>query len=129
MIDTVDTTKKYRTREFKEVRIYATDGTGEYCVHGAISEGTGGWRYALWTHNGEFISKITNSLDDLIQISPYYEDWQIDDPVLVWRSNEEKIQGHFRGISSEGLPQIWAEGKTSWTTDKYYTYEYAEKRS
>jgi len=128
MIDTVDITKKYRTKENKEVRIYATDGTGEYCIHGAILEDTGGWRYALWTHNGEFISKTTKSLDDIIEISPY-DDWQVDDKILVWGSNEKRIQGHFRGISHEGKPQVWAEGKTSWTTDEYYTYEYAEKRS
>ena len=124
----IDMTKKYRTKENKEVRIYATDGAGEHCIHGAISEDTGGWRYALWTRNGEFISKTTGSLDDIIEISPY-DGWQVDDPIRVWNNAADKMRAHFKGISPQGLPQVWADGKTSWTASKdaYYTYTYAEK--
>ena len=33
----VDITKQYRTRDGREVRIYATDGNGLYCVHRAYT--------------------------------------------------------------------------------------------
>lgn len=45
--------KQYRTRDGREVRIYATDGGGNNClVHGAIKDYYG-WSAALWTENGE----------------------------------------------------------------------------
>ena len=33
----IDMKKKYRTKDGREVRIYATDGVGHYPVHGAVN--------------------------------------------------------------------------------------------
>jgi hypothetical protein len=34
----IDINKKYRTRDGREVRIYATDGDGDPLTHGAIKD-------------------------------------------------------------------------------------------
>jgi len=43
--------KQYRTRNGREVRIYATDGNEIYPVHGAINMG-GVWKIETWTLEG-----------------------------------------------------------------------------
>lgn len=49
--DCVDLTKPLRTRDGREVRIYATDGTGCQPIHGAIKGGWG-WRAYQWEPSG-----------------------------------------------------------------------------
>jgi hypothetical protein len=44
--------KTYRTRDGREVRIYATDGGSDYCVHGAVKMNDG-WRSCTWVSNGQ----------------------------------------------------------------------------
>ena len=41
----------YRTRDGREVRIYATDGGGHKPIHGAIREGES-WVVASWLYDG-----------------------------------------------------------------------------
>jgi hypothetical protein len=43
--------KKYRTRDGREVRLYAVDGATKLSVHGAIKE-TSGWIEASWDSQG-----------------------------------------------------------------------------
>ena len=64
----IDKEKQYRTRDGREVRIYATDGGGAYAVHGAIREPTG-WFSTCWLDSGDYL-KIGggNDDDDLIEI-------------------------------------------------------------
>ena len=58
--------KKYRTRDGREVRIYAVDGGGQHPVHGAIkSEGI--WHVYAWRFNGEY---TTSDCADLIEVQP-----------------------------------------------------------
>jgi hypothetical protein len=40
--------KTYRTRDGREVRIYATDGGGVHCVHGAVRNPEG-WAMCSWS--------------------------------------------------------------------------------
>jgi hypothetical protein len=84
--------KKYRTRDGREVRIYATDGAECLSVHGAIKWVTGkgwkpdiaGWRPCSWNKNGKAIDGEEFSCD-LIEVKPrikramwvnVYPDWQ-----------------------------------------------------
>ena len=60
-------TKKYRTRDGREVRIYATDGVGTHTVHGAIKTEQG-WRSQLWGDDGYFVPYATDN--DLIEVKP-----------------------------------------------------------
>ena len=49
----IDINKKYRTRDGREVRIYATDGGGRNPVHGSIKE-EDGWIFQVWPQNGRY---------------------------------------------------------------------------
>ena len=73
----IDINKKYRTRDGREVRIYATDGAECLPVHGAIKWVTGkgwepdiaGWRPCSWTKNGKAVDGEEFSCD-LIEVRP-----------------------------------------------------------
>jgi hypothetical protein len=47
----IDINKTYRTRDGREVRIYATDGWSASPIHGAIKV-EGDWRFSCWSANG-----------------------------------------------------------------------------
>ena len=47
----IDKSKQYRTRDGREVRIYATDGNGHKPIHGAIREGES-WVAYTWLYDG-----------------------------------------------------------------------------
>ena len=67
----IEMNKKYRTRDGKDVRIYAVDGKGDYPVHGAIDFGDN-HQPLKWKIDGSFSTR-TNSAD-LIEVK---EDWEI----------------------------------------------------
>jgi len=48
--------KKYRTRDGREVRIYAVDGGCEYPVHGAYKNDDGTWCPDSWNGDGRYLS-------------------------------------------------------------------------
>ena len=59
--------KQYRTRDGREVRIYATDGTSRP-VHGAIKYPKD-WRAETWLLDGSWIYDEEHTLD-LIEVRP-----------------------------------------------------------
>lgn len=60
--------KHYRTRDGREVRVYAVDGGGHYPVHGAyLSEN--GWMSCIWRANGFLCEGCRDDLD-LIEVKP-----------------------------------------------------------
>ena len=60
----------YRTRDGREVRIYAVDGEGHYSVHGAI-KWEGAWVPKCWTANGGYLSAHCETDPfDLIEVKP-----------------------------------------------------------
>ena len=69
----IDINKKYRTRDGREVRIYATDGGGPQPVHGAIS-GLNFWSTANWSKNGSYTVVYGQEHDnDLIEVRPRHK--------------------------------------------------------
>jgi len=60
--------KQYRTRDGREVRIYATDGAGNHAVHGSIKMNDG-WRCTTWQADGLVIAKEEHCAD-LIEVKP-----------------------------------------------------------
>lgn len=68
----IDINKKYKTRDGRDVRIYAVDGFGTYCVHGAYFEkddyDTFGWIDDSWTIEGEVISGQSGFDLELIEV-------------------------------------------------------------
>lgn len=63
----IDKNKKYRTRDGREVRIYATDGENEWPVHGAVWN-EDGWHPVAWMRDGRWSHQ--NTLTDLIEVKP-----------------------------------------------------------
>jgi hypothetical protein len=64
----IDINKKYRTRDGREVRIYAIDGLDTHSVHGAIYT-IDGWLSYTWRKDGSFFSDMDYA-DDLIEVKP-----------------------------------------------------------
>ena len=48
----IDPSKTYRTRDGREVRIYAVDGGGHRPIHGAVRDGCE-WTAYTWLESGE----------------------------------------------------------------------------
>jgi hypothetical protein len=116
LIDTISVNKKYRTRDGREVRIYATDGSLDSQIHGAILYQEG-WSSVTWNKSGSFYSYDRDS--DLIEVTPY-DDLQIDDKVLVWNDRKgtlAKFKRYFAGVSRNGKPLAFSDGATSWSTE------------
>ncbi len=61
----IDMTKQYRTRDGREVRIYAVE---QHEVHGAIKI-NGQWSLRNWYLNGAFMCALNRDLD-LIEVRP-----------------------------------------------------------
>jgi hypothetical protein len=61
--------KQYRTRDGREVRIYAVDCGGDYSVHGAFRYDDH-WRSMQWTESGSpYVSHLDDSFK-LIEVKP-----------------------------------------------------------
>jgi len=70
----IDIDKKYRTRDGREVRIYATDGVGLKSVHGAYFDvHTQGWASLAWTDYGSVDAYKTIQPLDLIEVRPRHK--------------------------------------------------------
>ena len=59
--------KKYRTRDGREVRIYAVDGGGVHPVHGSVLMNDG-WRSVAWEADGRIT--FHNQPVDLVEVKP-----------------------------------------------------------
>ena len=69
----IDINKKYRTRDGREVRIYATDeGCGVASVHGAIKTKDGIWHVYSWSEDGFSIFGREDE-KDLIEVRPRHK--------------------------------------------------------
>lgn len=64
----IDASKEYRTRDGREVRIYATDGGGVCPVHGAIRITRSCWAPEHWDKRG--IAREGSEEVDLIEVRP-----------------------------------------------------------
>jgi hypothetical protein len=71
----IDISKQYRTRDGREVRIYATDGGLENCmVHGAMKNKMGYWEMTSWyTKHGGFYDNPDQHPHDLIEVRPRHK--------------------------------------------------------
>jgi hypothetical protein len=67
----IDINKQYRTRDGREVRIYATDGGGSRTVHGAVYC-AGKWYPQSWCGGG-VVSAETSDPVDLIEVRPRHK--------------------------------------------------------
>lgn len=75
----IDKDKQYKTRDGREVRIYATDGAGPYSVQGAVKQNDG-WCLAKWNNFGRYVHVgSSESPCDLIEVKPRmkFERWAL----------------------------------------------------
>lgn len=63
----VEMGKQYRTRDGREVRIYAVDGGGHKPIHGAVMN-NGKWVSHIWTAAG--LLQDVQCSSDLIEVRP-----------------------------------------------------------
>lgn len=67
--------KKYKTRDGRDVRIYATDAGGSLPVHGAIfDDDSSEWCVETWTADGRYFDDGATTGEDLIEVKP--ERWR-----------------------------------------------------
>jgi hypothetical protein len=70
----IDISKNYRTREGREVRIYATGSGGIYPTHGAILREERTWLSECWTANGRYGANVVyDDPKDLIEVKPRHK--------------------------------------------------------
>jgi hypothetical protein len=77
---TIDMSKKYRTRDGRDVRVYAVDAGGEWSVHGATlePEPPAEWLPESWTQGGDCYSGEKESPRDLVEVKAEVWVWQFD---------------------------------------------------
>ena len=68
----IDINKTYRTRDGREVRIYATDGGEGTLVHGAIKTTDGKWDVRSWDCVGRRMM-CEEHAQDLIEVRPRHK--------------------------------------------------------
>jgi hypothetical protein len=68
----IDKNRIYRTRDGREVRIYATDGGGDFPVHGAVNTERK-WSVEQWMESGRCFSNAEESNRDLIEVRPRHK--------------------------------------------------------
>jgi hypothetical protein len=88
--------KTYRTRDGREVRIYATDGHPSEPVHGAFQDYSCAWNSCMWRHDG---SNVYGKRDaDLIEVKPRIKR-------TVWLNvYEDHVYGAFNQNRAELAP-------------------------
>ena len=88
----IDINKQYRTRDGREVRIYATDGRGEFQIHGAIKTDIG-WSCSEWKLNGQSYANRSGP-NDLIEVRPRHKRtvWVTVYPMNRYQISDENIQ-------------------------------------
>lgn len=111
----IDKNKSYRTRDGREVRIYATDGGNEYKVHGAVRD-NGIWLPQAWLSDGKALYFDEHDAD-LIEIRPRIKRtvWLnvYDNEVIHggWRTKEEADRiSHGNRVACIKLDLDCAEG-------------------
>jgi hypothetical protein len=90
----IDKNRTYRTRDGREVRIYATDGGGPCPIHGAIS-GLNFWSTANWSKNGSYTVVYGQEHDwDIIEVRPRHKRtvWVTVYPMNRYQISDENIQ-------------------------------------
>lgn len=69
----IDPTKTYRTRDGREVRIYAVDGASPDNIHGAVKSERG-WSVREWFPEGNYLESEDHPTD-LIEVKPKHVRW------------------------------------------------------
>lgn len=108
--------KKYRTRDGREVRLYAVNGGGNYPVHGAIDGGGDAWHLEAWAIDGKQHDDAPGPQSgDLIEINPY-DHLRKGDRVLVSIDGGSIVRRYFSHVGEDGRPHAFINGATEWSS-------------
>jgi hypothetical protein len=72
MAELISKDKQYRTRDGREVRIYATDGKYPFVVQGDVKTEHGEWEQVSWTTDGSLMLE-NGCHKDLIEVRPRHK--------------------------------------------------------
>lgn len=105
------------------------DGSNVYNVTGLVHEEDGCIRTASFTKDGSKDCKLPSHMDLVAEWSPYLK-LIINEPVRYTRysGDTSNFIGHFAGIQ-DGVPQVWANGRTSFTETAKFGCQYLESYS
>lgn len=109
----IDMNKKYHTRSGYAATVLTTTRIGSQPVV-ALVHIDGKDHIITYSEEGYF-SDTRVSLQDLIEVRLYW-DFKIDEPVMVRNIDGRWEKRHFAGVSEAGLPLIFTNGMTSWTS-------------
>lgn len=116
-MDKIDLNKKYRTIGGDKVEIFKIDMVAQYPVLAVITRQSGTQATMTYTEDGFIHTSQHYCNDNLIEIPPY-EDFKIDEPVMVRANNTSCWQRrHFAGVAPNGKAKIWDGGRTTWTAE------------
>lgn len=118
--------KFYRTRDGRKARIYATDGSGNYPVHGALLC-PDGWMEETWQLDGRNYGGEEKSRDLISEWierpewpagMPAWAQWVAMDENGVWYWYQRSPQRDERGFNApENLGKIPPDYAPKWTGD------------
>lgn len=117
--------KFYKTRVGSKAQIYAVHEVQDRPVHGAILHPSNQWRVHTWLDNGRVFFDDACG-DDIISEWNEWEDFKIDDPVMVSMDGNIWHKRYFAGLF-EQRPTAWNDGSTSWTGYEWATWNYCRK--
>lgn len=84
----------YRTRDGREARVYAVDGSDPYCIHGALLEKSG-WRPTGWTTAGRYFAWDEESDCDLLPPAPLTSVDEASRYAAAWLAGAEAMRAEF----------------------------------
>jgi hypothetical protein len=116
----IEVGKTYYTRDERKVRIYATEDTYEYRIHGAIEVQVNIWESCTW-YTGGCCLESSDFHKDIM-----YEEWEPRDNELVWAWDDGVDYVRTAGFYDKKNDSIFdpRTGKrTGYSYDNYAPYE------
>lgn len=116
--------KKYKQRNGTPVRVLCMDsGDKDYPVLAVTPEG----RPCSYTTSGEYLVGNSSGCLNLVEVSPY-EDFKVDDKVMVKDVDEVWAKRFFAGVTDKGEALCFPRGRSSWTCEYNYPTTWAQCR-
>ena len=109
--------KKYRCRDGVPVTVLAVGLNALGSVVAVRHTTNSGDVIIMLEADGRWTGTDDNPID-LIEISPY-DDYKVDDPVMVSHDGELWFRRHFAGVDKDGNPTAFDRGATSWSKPEY----------
>jgi hypothetical protein len=115
--------KKYRTRDGWPARVICVDAkTPRPVIAIAEDPRDPSDDFVIRTTMEGRFNDSNKSGYDLIEVGPY-DDFKIDEPVMVREGVRRWIRRYFAGVAPDGRATTWNSGATSWTTDSHMPWD------